>query len=91
MQQGDRLAAWRIKNQLSQEAAGRALAKHLPQPSNGVGQATWAAWELGKKAPDLTNAIALELLTDGHVKTVGWRRTRRKQRRARLARTGTDG
>lgn len=94
MQQGDRLADWRISKQLSQDAAGKALAKHLPQPSNGVLQSTWAAWENGRKSPDLTNAIALEKLTDGRVKAVGWVRPRKKHRkhvRRAIARTGTDG
>lgn len=81
MRQAETLAAWRVKQSLSQEAAGRALAKHLPRPSNGVTQGTWASWESGLKAPDLTNALAIEQLTEGEVPATGWARARRKQRR----------
>jgi DNA-binding XRE family transcriptional regulator len=41
---------------LSQEAAGKKV---------GVTQATWCDWELGKKVPQLENAICIEEITDG--------------------------
>lgn len=81
MKQEDRLAAWRIKNKLSQEAAARELGKHLPGSSRGVTQGTWASWEGGKKAPDLTNALAIQALTRGEIDATGWARARPKQRR----------
>jgi hypothetical protein len=103
MRQGDTLAAWRADEGLSQEAAGRALARFLPHPSDGVTQGTWAAWESERKMPDLANAIAIEVLTKGKVAATGWVRARVKQRahvRRRKGqpsgpppskRTGTDG
>lgn len=38
----------------------------------GVAPQVWQAWECGAKRPDLANAIALEWLTDGHVKIERW-------------------
>ncbi len=83
---GERLAAWRKLNNLSQLDAAEQF---------GVPQGTWAPWETGKKAPDRENAPLLETFTGGAVKATDWPSRRRKKPRKVAAppsrRTGTDG
>lgn len=72
--QGLALTSWRHAKAWSQAVAADAL---------GVAQAAWAAWETGRKTPDLENALALETLTDGAIPAARWsgkkrRRTGRK-------------
>ncbi len=69
----ERLLAWRRLAGLSQEKAADRF---------GVGQGTWAPWELGKKSPGRENALALEKFTDGNVPAAGWA-PRKKAKRAR--------
>jgi transcriptional regulator with XRE-family HTH domain len=60
--QGRKLAAWRATQvgvdgkKLSQLAAAARL---------GASQGAWAAWELGRKAPDSFFGAAIETLTKG--------------------------
>lgn len=87
-EQGEDLAAWRLGLHLSQAAC---CAKVEPK----ITQGTWAAWERGKKVPDLHHAFEIERLTEGAIKASGWARPRAKPRRAepstpRLPPTGTD-
>jgi transcriptional regulator with XRE-family HTH domain len=81
MTQGELLAGWRRRQGWSQAVASHRL---------GVAQAAWAAWETGRKDPDLGNALALEFLTHGQVRAAGWPSAKRAmkavQRRIREAR-----
>lgn len=66
--QRERLVLWRASEGMSQADAARRL---------GVAQAAWAAWETGRKEPDLGNALALERLTKGKVRAAAWPSARR--------------
>lgn len=70
--QGVALAIWRHGRALSQVAAAEAL---------GVAQAAWAAWETGRKTPDLSNALELERLTGGVISAAKWGRKRRVRKK----------
>lgn len=82
MTNSEALAAWRTRHQLSQQAAGDDLGRYLVPITGGVTQATWGAWELGKKTPDLANAFAIEKMTRGEIRADGWPQNRRKARAA---------
>lgn len=79
-----KLAAWRKRQGLSQDAAGRRF---------GVSQGTWANWELGERAPDRTNAPELETFTGGEIRACDWPSSRKRRRAMTIEgkRTGTDG
>lgn len=73
MNQGDALAAWRLKQGLSQAQAAARI---------GVTQGAWGAWETGSKTPDADNRTDIEALTDGVVLASAWpRRKKGKLRR----------
>jgi len=61
--QGDALRAWRKNADISQGTAAERI---------GAKQGSWAAWELGRKAPDGYYAGKIEELTDGAVRAAGW-------------------
>ena len=85
--QGKELTDWRLRERLSQEAAGKALGPHLSPPNHfGVSQTTWASWELGTKTPGLAHAFGIERMTDGLVRAEAWLHRRRRKRRG--ARSG---
>lgn len=81
----DLLVAWRKGLELSQEAAAAML-----RPP--VSQQAWAEWENGNKPPSLHNAFEIERVSDGAIRAALWAKPHRQQRRrAKRARTGTDG
>lgn len=72
---GELLAEWRLKKELSQEEAGK-----LVEPP--VEQGTWAGWE-ANRPPELHNALQLQKLTRNTVKAENWPRRRRVKNRVR--------
>ncbi|MDP3278607.1 MAG: helix-turn-helix transcriptional regulator [Deltaproteobacteria bacterium] len=60
-----KLRAWRVTqpSRLSMVDAAKAVR---------VTHASWHDWEKGKKKPDLSNALAIENLTDGAVRIEDW-------------------
>lgn len=78
---GAALAEWRREQKLSQAQAAELV---------DVSQATWAAWELERKSPDLGNGVKLEQLTKGRIRVSDWptradRRAKRERARRRHA------
>lgn len=67
---GSTLAAWRRERGWSQDYAAELI---------GVTQAAWAAWETGRKSPELRNALELERLTDGQIKAAAWTKPARRR------------
>lgn len=72
MTPGKALRQWRKTRELSQTDA----AHQLDPPTT---QATWTAWETGRKPPSLENAFAIERLTGGLVRAAEWIRPRKKR------------
>lgn len=62
---GEALKRWRTERDLSQEDAARQLS---PPATQGA----WAAWETGRKPPSLTNAVGIERLTGGLIRSEDW-------------------
>lgn len=77
MNPGDALAAWRLERQMSQQEAGLKI---------GVTQGAWGAWEAGLKRPGLTNALAIQELTEGAITAAMWPRAPRRRPLRRVVR-----
>lgn len=78
---GEKLAAWRKLNDLSQAQAAKKLSELCGWT---VVQAVWSPWEGDRKSPDRETAPKVEELTDGAVRAADWPpRKRGKRRRPR--------
>ena len=62
---GERLRAWRLAQDPKRTLTDLAA-------EAGVKHPTWIDWESGARSPSLEKALAVELLTGGHITVEAW-------------------